>query len=96
MSEGFDDREGFDESESLDDSEGWWAVGAHLLVVVIIAAPVMILAQFLLSIPFVRSELPLVRGVAIALPAGDCVVRRGRLRYLARRQDRSGSAPDRR
>jgi hypothetical protein len=94
MNDGFDDSERFNESGGFDESEGWWAVGAHLLVIVIITTPVTIVAQFLLSIPFVRSELPLALGIAVGVPAAHRVFRRGRRRYLDWRQDRSGSTPD--
>jgi uncharacterized membrane protein YfcA len=75
----------------FDKDEGWWAVGAHLLLILVFAVPVMMVVEFAMSISFVKTALPVVAGLYVGAPIGDRVFRRLRQRYRARRQPHVGT-----
>jgi len=76
------------------EDEGWWAVGAHLFLMIIMGAVVSSIAASVFGLWFSNSSLASLLALPTGVWLGDSIFHEARRRYLRRRQREQQPAPD--
>jgi hypothetical protein len=76
------------------EDEGWWAVGAHLFLMIIMGVVVSGIADSVFGLWFSNSSLASFLTLPAGLWLGDSIFHEARRRYLRRRQRAQQPAPD--